>query len=181
MNHAFSAPRTWLGLVAGAALAFGSATAIAGGAKSSSDMRPHTAAGDTAPSATSDSTGARSMAPADGSTHQSLKQLQTAQVHTGYVADANSLEEAKNHLQRAANCLVGPDSPDFQAAASDPCAGQGAIADSMDPHRVALAEEALSQIKAGLGAPTLSGAQTAAKEATDTLRTAVTGPMIDNE
>ena len=47
---------------------------------------------------------------------------------------AASPAEARDHLQQAINCLVGPASKAFDAKASNPCAGlgAGAIADTKD-------------------------------------------------
>ena len=169
-------PRLWLGLVAGTALAFGGATAFAGEMGSSSMTH-------SSPTTNSMTPDTAATTPAPAGSHTSLKELQTAQVHTGYAADATDLKDAKTHLRHAANCLVGRKSPDFKSSANDPCGqeGAGAIPDSTDPQRVALAKDALSQINDGLQSDKLSGAQKAAKEATKTLRLAVTGTTEDKE
>jgi hypothetical protein len=135
--------RPWLGLVAGAALVLSSAAALAG-----------------------------SEPPGR---HAALMEMTTAQYYAGYAAKAKNLDSARTNLLSARNCLVGPQDPLFDSSAVNPCSeqGTGAIRDANDPARQSLAQDALSQLEAGLQASDLTNAQSAARQAIQALRMGV--------
>jgi hypothetical protein len=112
--------------------------------------------------------------PALAGSHAALAEMETAQFHTGYAAEAKDLAAARNHLQDAQNCLVGPGGAGYSTASADPCSGQGAgvLADVHDPLRASIAEAALSQVRRGIQATTLADAQQSARDATRALRLA---------
>jgi hypothetical protein len=60
------------------------------------------------------------MAAADPST-----ELKTAIDHAGYSAKSEALTQVHMHLHHTLNCLVGPQDKLFDAAAGNPCNGQG--------------------------------------------------------
>ena len=60
------------------------------------------------------------MAAADPSA-----ELKTAITHAGYSAKQEALPGVTMHLHHALNCLVGPQGKGFDAAAGNPCQGQG--------------------------------------------------------
>lgn len=60
------------------------------------------------------------MAAADPSA-----ELKTATTHAGFAAKYEALKEVTMHLHHALNCLVGPQDKLFDAAAGNPCQGQG--------------------------------------------------------
>ena len=53
-------------------------------------------------------------------------ELKTAITHAGYSAKQEALQGVTMHLHHALNCLVGPQGKGFDAAAGNPCQGQGA-------------------------------------------------------
>jgi hypothetical protein len=112
--------------------------------------------------------------PVLAGSHAALAEMETAQFHTGYAAEAKSLKDARDHLQRAENCLVGPGGPGYSTAEADPCDAEGAgvIPDTHDPLRASIAEAALSQVRQGIQATTLAAAQESARQATKALRLA---------
>ena len=52
-------------------------------------------------------------------------ELQTAMTHAGFAAKYEALKEVTMHLHHTLNCLVGPQDKLFDAAAGNPCQGQG--------------------------------------------------------
>ena len=52
-------------------------------------------------------------------------ELKTAVTHAGFAAKYETLKEVTLHLHHALNCLVGPQDSRFDAAAGNPCQGQG--------------------------------------------------------
>jgi hypothetical protein len=52
-------------------------------------------------------------------------ELRTAATHAGFAAKYETLKEVMLHLHHTVNCLVGPKDRMFDAAAGDPCQGQG--------------------------------------------------------
>ena len=112
--------------------------------------------------------------PAPAGSHAALSEMEIAQVHTGYAADATSLESLRSHLQHAKNCLVGPGGAGYDAAVDNPCAaaGAGVVVDTHDPLRASLADTALDQVDNALAANSLDAARQFAREATNTLRLA---------
>ena len=52
-------------------------------------------------------------------------ELKTAMTHAGFAAKYEALKEVTMHLHHTLNCLVGPQDKLFDAAAGNPCQGQG--------------------------------------------------------
>jgi hypothetical protein len=52
-------------------------------------------------------------------------ELKTATTHAGFAAKYETLKEVTLHLHHTLNCLVGPQDKLFDAAAGNPCQGQG--------------------------------------------------------
>ena len=52
-------------------------------------------------------------------------ELKTAVTHAGFAAKYETMKEVALHLHHALNCLVGPQDKLFNAAAGNPCKGQG--------------------------------------------------------
>jgi len=52
-------------------------------------------------------------------------ELKTAMTHAGFAAKYEALKEVTLHLHHTLNCLVGPQDKLFDAAAGNPCQGQG--------------------------------------------------------
>ena len=52
-------------------------------------------------------------------------ELNTAVTHAGFAAKYETMKEVALHLHHALNCLVGPQDKLFDAAAGNPCQGQG--------------------------------------------------------
>ena len=52
-------------------------------------------------------------------------ELKTATTHAGFAAKYEALNEVTTHLHHTLNCLVGPQDKLFDAAAGNPCQGQG--------------------------------------------------------
>jgi len=52
-------------------------------------------------------------------------ELKTAVTHAGFAAKYETMKEVTLHLHHALNCLVGPQDKLFDAAAGNPCHGQG--------------------------------------------------------
>ncbi len=52
-------------------------------------------------------------------------ELKTAITHAGYSAKQEAQQGVTMHLHHALNCLVGPQDKRFDAAAGNPCQGQG--------------------------------------------------------
>jgi len=52
-------------------------------------------------------------------------ELKTAITHSGFAAKYEAMKEVTLHLHHTVNCLVGPQDKMFDAAAGNPCQGQG--------------------------------------------------------
>lgn len=52
-------------------------------------------------------------------------ELKTAVTHAGFAVKYETMKEVTLHLHHALNCLVGPQDKRFDAAAGNPCQGQG--------------------------------------------------------
>jgi hypothetical protein len=52
-------------------------------------------------------------------------ELKTATTHAGFAAKYEALKEVTMHLHHTLNCLVGSQDKLFDAAAGNPCQGQG--------------------------------------------------------
>ncbi len=52
-------------------------------------------------------------------------ELKTATTHAGFAAKYEAMNEVTQHLHHSLNCLVGPQDKRFDAAAGNPCQGQG--------------------------------------------------------
>ncbi|HEU0195674.1 MAG TPA: hypothetical protein VFQ88_00485 [Nevskiaceae bacterium] len=101
------------------------------------------------------------------------QQAATAQAHAMMAENATTLKMAHTHLHHAINCLVGPKGHGFDAAAADPCKGQGngALPDSSsDAALHAKLETALNQAQTGLKTTTLTTAHTDAAKVAATLQ-----------
>ncbi len=65
---------------------------------------------------------AQSAQPAAGNPDAELK---TAITHAEFAAKADAVKGVTMHLHHVLNCLVGPQDKRFDAAAGNPCQGQG--------------------------------------------------------
>ncbi len=101
-------------------------------------------------------------------------ELSTAMAHAGMASTAADLAMTQKHLHHAVNCLVGPASPDFDAAAGNPCAkaGNGAIVDSTDAAQKAKLQAAVNGAKPGFATTDLAAAQATAKATADAVAAA---------
>ncbi len=52
-------------------------------------------------------------------------ELKTALTHAGFAAKADAVKQVTQHLHHVLNCAVGPQGQGFDAAAGNPCQGQG--------------------------------------------------------
>lgn len=52
-------------------------------------------------------------------------ELKTALTHAGFAGKYDSLKEVTLHLHHVVNCVAGPQDKRFDAAAGNPCQGQG--------------------------------------------------------
>jgi hypothetical protein len=95
-------------------------------------------------------------------THSAKDEIGTAHAHALMAQSATSVAMAHTHLHHVINCLVGPGGNGFDAAAGDPCKGQGngAIPDAMADHALhAKLESALGDAQAGLKSESLAAVQ----------------------
>ncbi len=53
------------------------------------------------------------------------QEIKTATAHAGYAGKAEALNGVHLHLHHVLNCMVGPQDKMFDAAAGNPCKGQG--------------------------------------------------------
>jgi hypothetical protein len=115
------------------------------------------------------------VAIAAADTHAAQVQLDTAQAQieiasteAALAAEAEDLDTAHRHLQRAVNCLVGPAGQGFERKAGHPCAGQGrgAMQDLEGSLGILkLVDQALSLVKTGLRIEALGPARDVAEAA----------------
>ena len=92
-------------------------------------------------------------------THSAQDEINTAHAHATMAQSADSVAMAHTHLHHVINCLVGPTGQGFDAAAGEPCKGQGngAIPDSATDHSLhAKLESALAGAQAGLKSESLA-------------------------
>lgn len=66
--------------------------------------------------------GSRAFAQSGGN-HEA--QLKTAIAHATFAAKADAVDGVTLHLRHVLNCMVGPQDKRFDAAAGNPCQGQG--------------------------------------------------------
>ena len=93
---------------------------------------------------------------------QATQEVSTAHTHAVLAQSATPLAMAQLHLHHVINCLVGPKGTGFDAAAGDPCKGQGdgAINDAAsDSALEAKLKSALADARSGLKANSLETAQ----------------------
>lgn len=81
-----------------------------------------------------------------------ITEADTAFRYTHLAYDADDIVIARSNLQKAINCVVGPDDKSFRAAAGNPCAGQGmgAIRDIHRAFLVWLLRRAVGEASHGL-------------------------------
>jgi hypothetical protein len=95
------------------------------------------------------------------------QEIATALQHAGMSAGSSKLEDVHAHLQHVINCIVGPSGQGFDAAAEDPCKGQGAGAindvDNKSKQRKKL-DEAVKDANKGLKDNDMKKAQKYAKD-----------------
>ncbi|MGH8215503.1 MAG: hypothetical protein ACREPZ_07415 [Rhodanobacteraceae bacterium] len=109
-------------------------------------------------------------APGNGS-----QEISTAHAHALLAKSATTVAMSQTHLHHVINCLVGPNGTGFDAAAGNPCKGQGngAIPDSAaDSTLHGKLQSALSDAQAGLKADSLTAVQSDAGKAAVTLQDA---------
>jgi len=81
------------------------------------------------------------------------KQISTAIQHSGFAEHVKTTDKVHLHLHHVVNCLVGPHGKGFDAAAGNPCQGQGngALNDLMGQPKVkAELNKALHEAETGL-------------------------------
>ena len=109
--------------------------------------------------------------------HSARNEINTAHAHALMAQSATSVAMAHTHLHHVINCLVGPAGKGFDAAAGDPCKGQGngAIPNSAADHALhAKLESALGDAQAGLKSESLAAVQQEAGKAAAVLQGAAT-------
>ncbi|MGH8162324.1 MAG: hypothetical protein ACRESR_09345 [Gammaproteobacteria bacterium] len=97
--------------------------------------------------------------PAFAQTHSAKKEVATAHAHALMAEHAKTVKMAHTHLHHVINCLVGTHGKEFDAAAGDPCKGQGngALSDSASDHALhGKLKDALSAAQAGLKSDSLA-------------------------
>jgi hypothetical protein len=100
------------------------------------------------------------------------QQISTASKHAGMAAAAGDLKGVTTHMKHVVNCLVGPSGKGFDAAAGNPCngQGQGAIPETTDTATKMKLEGALTKARAAAGATDLAAAKQNASEAAKLLQ-----------
>ena len=96
------------------------------------------------------------------------KEVSTAHAHALMAQNATTLADAHMHLHHVTNCLVGPEGSGFDAAAENPCKGQGNGALKDSASNAALQTKlnsALADAHSGLGSNSLSAVQQDAAKA----------------
>ena len=99
---------------------------------------------------------------------QATKEVSTAHAHALMAQSATSLPLAHTHLHHVINCLVGPKGTGFDAAAGNPCKGQGdgAMKDAENNSALqAKLNAALADAQSGLKSNSLETAQQDAAKA----------------
>ena len=103
---------------------------------------------------------------------QATKEVTTAHTHAVLAQKATPLAMTHMHLHHVINCLVGPKGSGFDAAAGNPCKGQGdgAIKDAAsDSALEAKLTSALADARSGLKSNSLETAQKDAGKAASEL------------
>jgi hypothetical protein len=106
---------------------------------------------------------------------QATTEATTAHTHAVLAQSATPLAMAQLHLHHVVNCLVGPKGSGFDAAAGNPCKGQGdgAIKDgASDSALEAKLKSALAYAQSGLKSTSLATVQEDAGKAAAALGTA---------
>jgi hypothetical protein len=100
------------------------------------------------------------------------QQMKTASTHAGMAANAPDLKGVQTHMKHVQNCLVGPAGQGFDAAAGNPCngQGQGAIPEAADAATKMKLETALTKTRATVGASDLASAKQGAAEVSSMLK-----------
>jgi hypothetical protein len=98
--------------------------------------------------------------------------MKTASTHAGMAANAADLKGVQTHMKHVQNCLVGPGGQGFDAAAGNPCngQGQGAIPEATDAATKMKLETALTKTRATVGASDLASAKQGAAEVSSMLK-----------
>ena len=105
------------------------------------------------------------LATAPAFAADTAQEIGTAAAHAGMAAGAEAPQMVKAHLQHVLNCLEGPKGADYNAAAANPCKGQGegAIPDSPTDQRKKL-EDAAGKAKQALAEQNIDKAKVMATE-----------------
>lgn len=93
---------------------------------------------------------------------QVTTEISTAHAHALLAQNATTVPAAHTHLHHVINCLVGPGSSDFDAAAGTPCKGEGdgALKDSKSNSALqAKLTSALADARSGLESNSLATVQ----------------------
>lgn len=99
---------------------------------------------------------------------QATQEVGTAHAHALMAQGATTVSTAHTHLHHVINCLVGPEGNGFDAAAGNPCKGQGngALKDSASNAALQTKlKSALSDAHSGLKSDSLSAVQKDAAKA----------------
>ncbi len=102
-------------------------------------------------------------------------EVATAHAHALMAQNAKTVAETHTHLHHVINCLVGPKGSGFDAAAGNPCQGQGDGALPAAAGNAALQSKlraALADARSGLKANKLASAQADARKAAAALQAA---------
>ncbi|HEX2667474.1 MAG TPA: hypothetical protein VHP13_03780 [Gammaproteobacteria bacterium] len=95
------------------------------------------------------------------------KEISTALTHAQMSASSGDIKMVHEHMQHVVNCLVGPQGPEYDANAEDPCKGMGKGAmndvDSKSAQHKKL-DKALTEAKDSLKKDSVKGAQGEAKD-----------------
>jgi hypothetical protein len=103
------------------------------------------------------------------------KEISTALDHAQMASNGQDVKIVHEHLHHVINCLVGPQGPEFDSTAEDPCKGMGNgamndVDSKSDQHKKL--DKALSEAKDGLKKDKVKGAQSEAKEVVKELQDA---------
>ncbi len=99
---------------------------------------------------------------------QATQEVSTAHAHALLAQGQTTVTAAHTHLHHVINCLVGPDGSGFNAAAGNPCKGQGNGALKDSANNAALQEKlksALADARSGLKSDSLNTVQQDAAKA----------------
>lgn len=95
------------------------------------------------------------------------KEISTALDHAQMAMNGQDVKTVHEHMQHVVNCLVGPQGPEFNSQAEDPCKGMGNgamndVDSKSDQHKKL--DKALTEAKDALKKDSLKGAQGEAKD-----------------